>query len=170
MVLTDMEAACEAILFACGTKVSVKSISQALKCDEKTAKDAVKELLQKYENEKRGIKIIEIDNSFQMCTNENFFENIKRICEVPVKKSLTPTLLETLAVIAYKQPVTKADIESVRGVSAEHAVNKLVEYGLVMEKGRLDVAGKPILFGTTDEFLRHFGFKSVENLPEINDD
>ncbi|MDO5389326.1 MAG: SMC-Scp complex subunit ScpB, partial [Clostridia bacterium] len=78
---------------------------------------------------------------------------------------LSTTLLETLAIIAYKQPVTKGQIEDIRGVSADHAVNRLVEYGLVCERGRLDAPGKPILFGTTDEFLRYFGFSSIENLP-----
>ena len=121
-----------------------------------------------YEAEDRGVRIIELDNSFQMCTKPEAYEYLIRIAKQPKKYVLTDVLLETLSIIAYRQPVTKLEIEKIRGVKTDHAVNKLVEYELVQEVGRLDAPGRPILFGTTEEFLRHFGVTSLEELPNLN--
>lgn len=170
MKLIELEAAIESILFAAGEPVSVKSIADSLKQDTGTAKALVNNLMDKYSSEKRGIKIIQIGDSFQMCTNSNYFEYIKDLYSAPRKKQITPALLETLAIIAYKQPVTKSGIEDIRGVNADHAVNTLMKYNLVEEKGRLDAPGKPILLGTTDEFLRYFGFSSLDSLPSVDTD
>ena len=104
-----------------------------------------------------------------MCTNIEYFKNIKNIYDAPRKKRLTPSVLETLAIIAYKQPVTRGNIEEIRGVNSDRAVNKLIECNLVCEKGRLDAPGKPILFGTTDEFLKYFGFSNLDSLPAIEE-
>ena len=122
----------------------------------------------RYESEDRGVRIIELDNSFQMCTKPEAYEYLIRIAKQPKKYVLTDVLLETLSIIAYRQPVTKLEIEKIRGVKTDHAVNKLVEYELVQEVGRLDAPGRPILFGTTEEFLRHFGVTSLEELPNLN--
>ena len=165
MTIQELESVIEAILFASGEVVSVKNIAYATEQDENTVKTVISNLADKYTYENRGIRIIQVGDGFQMCTGAEHFDYIKKLYQAPVRKVLSTTLLETLAIIAYKQPVTKGQIEDIRGVSADHAVNRLVEYNLVEEVGRLDAPGKPILFGTTDEFLRYFGFSSIENLP-----
>ena len=121
-----------------------------------------------YQEEERGIQIIELENSFQLCTKKEYYDSLIRIAAQPKKPTLTDVMLETLSIIAYKQPVTKAEIEKIRGVKCDHAINKLVEYNLVQELGRLDAPGRPILFGTTEEFLRNFGVQSTEDLPTIS--
>ena len=126
--------------------------------------------MKQYEKEDRGIKIIELENAFQLCTKKEYYENLIKVAKAPKKQVLSDTLLETLAIIAYKQPITKMEIEKIRGVSSEHAVNRLVEYGLCKELGRLDAPGRPMLFGTTEEFLRVFGVQSIDELPVISED
>lgn len=167
MKLTELEAAVEAILFAAGDAVSLPGISLAIGQDTKTAKSIVYSVKDKLEKENRGIEIIEINDSFQMRTSSEYYGYIKTLFQNPMKKSLTQPLLETLAIIAYKQPCTRAQIEEIRGVDATHAVNKLAEYGLVCEKGRSDLPGRAILFGTTDEFLKYYGFTNIDVLPEL---
>lgn len=166
---SELESAIEAILFASGEPVKLKNIADAIEQDIKTTKSIIDNLKDKYCIEKRGLKIIQLDDSYQMCTNSDYFKYINKMFSAPSKKSLSVTLLETLAIIAYKQPITKAKIEEIRGVNADHAVNKLMEYSLITEKGRLDAPGKPILFGTTNEFLRYFGFNSISSLPVLED-
>ena len=124
--------------------------------------------MDRYENEDRGIHIIELDGAFQMCTKPDMYETIIKITHIPKKHILTDVLLETLSIIAYKQPITKLQIEAIRGVKSDHAVNRLVEYNLICEMGRMDAPGRPILFGTTEEFLRSFGLQSLEALPVMN--
>ena len=103
-----------------------------------------------------------------MCTKPKMYEYLIKIAKQPKKRVLTDVLLETLSIIAYKQPVTRTEIEKIRGVSCDHAVNKLVEYNLVKELGRLDAPGRPLLFGTTEEFLRSFGVSSIDDLPVLS--
>lgn len=122
----------------------------------------------KYNARDRGIKILELDGAFQLCTKQEYYEYLVEIALQPKKAVLTDVMLETLSIIAYKQPVTKQEIEKIRGVKCDHAINKLVEYNLVQELGRLDAPGRPILFGTTEEFLRNFGVQSTEDLPTIS--
>ena len=114
------------------------------------------------------MRIIELENSFQMCTKTDMYEYLIKVARQPRKYVLTDVQLETLSIIAYKQPVTKMEIEKIRGVSSDHAVNKLVEYHLVCELGRLDAPGRPLLFGTTEEFLRSFGVHSIDDLPVLS--
>ena len=109
-----------------------------------------------YNTAKRGIKIIELENSYRMCTNEQYYDYLVKLALQPKEASLSDVMLETLSIIAYKQPVTKLEIEKIRGVKCDHAINKLIEYNLIQEVGRLDAPGRPILFGTTEEFLRSF--------------
>lgn len=124
-------------------------------------------MMDRYQEEDRGIGIIELEDSFQMCTKKEMYEYLIRVAKQPKRYVLTDVVLETLSIIAYKQPITKIEIERIRGVKSDHAVNKLVEYNLVAEVGRLDTPGRPILFGTTEEFLRRFRVQSVDELPGI---
>mgnify|MGYP002588097153 CR=1 FL=1 len=163
-----LQAAIEAILFAMGGSVELKKLAQAIGHDEETTKKIIRQMMDRYEKEDRGIRIIELEASFQMCTKKEMYEYLIRVAKQPKKQVLTDVLLETLSIIAYKQPVTKADIEKIRGVKSDHAVNRLVEYDLVYEAGRLDAPGRPALFATTEEFLRRFGVGSTEQLPEMN--
>ncbi|MFV0519337.1 MAG: SMC-Scp complex subunit ScpB [Lachnospirales bacterium] len=160
--------AIEAILFAKGEAVSLSDISKGIEKDEKTTLDMCRELQKYYIDNNRGISLIEVEGKFQLCSNSEYFENIRKVVEIPKKHELTDTLLETLAIIAYKQPVTKIQIEEIRGVSASFAVNKLMEYGLVCEKGRLDLVGRPMLFGTTEDFLKFYGIKDLDSLPVLS--
>ena len=165
-----LQAAIEAILFAMGGSVELKKLAQAIGHDEETTKKVIRQMMDRYEKEDRGIRIIELEASFQMCTKKEMYEYLIRVAKQPKKQVLTDVLLETLSIIAYKQPITKAEVEKIRGVSSDHAVNKLVEYNLVCELGRLDAPGRPMLFGTTEEFLRSFGVESVDELPVLNED
>ena len=164
----EMQAAIEAILFTMGESVEAARIAQALECPEKKIHEVIGRMAEGYEQEMRGIRIIRLENSYQLCTKKEYYETLIRIARIPRKVVLTDVLLETLAIIAYKQPVTKLEIEKIRGVKSDHAVNKLVEYELVAEVGRKDAPGRPILFGTTENFLRHFGVDSVDDLPVID--
>lgn len=168
MEIKELEATIEAILFTMGEAVEVSRIATALEQDEDTVRRIIRSMMDNYENEDRGIQIIELDGSFQMCTKASLYEAIIKVAHVPKKHVLTDALLETLSIIAYKQPVTRQGIEAIRGVKCDHAVNRLIEYGLICELGRMDAPGKPILFGTTEDFLRNFGIKSLEDLPVMN--
>lgn len=162
------EAIVEAVLFTMGQSVELKQLAVAIDQDEKTTKLVVESLKSRYEREKRGMQIIELESSYQMCTRAEYYENLIRVASTPKKQVLTEVVLETLSIIAYKQPVTKMEIEKIRGVKSDHAVNRLVEYNLVYEVGRLDAPGRPALFATTEEFLRRFGVGSTEDLPTLN--
>ena len=168
MKLSELEAKIEAILFTMGEAVELERIAAATEQDEDTCRKVIRSMMDNYAAEDRGIQIIELDGAFQMCTKADMYEAIVRIAHVPKKHVLTDVLLETLSIIAYKQPVTKAEIEKIRGVKCDHAINKLLEYDLITELGRLDAPGRPLLFGTTEQFLRCFGVKSLEELPELN--
>ena len=163
----ELLGAVEAILFAMGESVSLSKISSAIGKDETEAKRLLEELKKQYQKKERGIQLIELEDSYQLCTKPELYDYLIQVAKQPKKHVLTNVLLETLAIVAYKQPVTKIEIEKIRGVKSDHAVNKLVEYDLVCEVGRLDAPGKPLLFGTTEEFLRRFGVQSVEELPSI---
>ena len=160
-----MEAAVEALLFAMGDAVEADAIAQVLEIEKNEVVNLIHDMMIRYEEEDRGVHIIELENAFQMCTKPECYEAIIRVATQPKKHVLTDVLLETLSIIAYKQPVTKLEIEKIRGVKSDHAVNRLVEYDLVCEVGRLDAPGRPILFGTTEEFLRSFGVQSLDDLP-----
>ncbi|MDO4273336.1 MAG: SMC-Scp complex subunit ScpB [Eubacteriales bacterium] len=168
MEIKKMEAAIEAILFAMGDSVDLSQIAKAIEQDTNTTEKLIHNLMDRCRGEERGIQIIELEQSYQMCTRKEYYEYLVRIAMQPKKPVLTDVMLETLSIIAYKQPVTKAEIEKIRGVKCDHAVNKLVEYNLVRELGRLDAPGRPILFGTTEEFLRSFGVQGLEELPVLD--
>ncbi len=161
----NWEAIIEAVLFTMGNSVELKALAAAIGQDEAAAREAVLRLMKRYDTGKRGMQILELENSYQMCTRSEYYENLICVAAAPKKQVLTEVVLETLSIIAYKQPVTKLEIEKVRGVKSDHAVNKLVEYNLVYEVGRLDAPGRPALFATTEEFLRRFGIGSTMSLP-----
>lgn len=162
------KAAIEAILFAMGESVEISRLADAIGEDVKSTGDILEEMAQEYEQENRGIGITRLDNAVQLCTKAEMYEYLIRIAKAPRKMVLTDTVIETLSIIAYKQPITRVEIERIRGVSCDHAINKLLEYDLIMELGRLDAPGRPLLFGTTEQFLRSFGVASLEELPELS--
>lgn len=170
MSIDKMYAVIEAVLFTMGESVEASKLAAAIEQDIPTTVKLIHNMMDRYEAEDRGVRIIELEDSFQMCTKAETYEYIIKVATQPKKQILTDVLLETLSIIAYKQPITRQEIEGIRGVSCDHAVNKLVEYGLVAEVGRLDAPGRPLLFGTTEDFLRSFGVKSVEDLPVISSD
>ncbi len=167
MEIKKIEGIIEAILFTMGESVEVSKIAKVIEHDVETTKRIIHNMMDRYQEENRGICIIELEDSFQMCTKKEMYEYLIRIAKQPKRHVLSDVVLETLSIIAYRQPITKIEIEKIRGVKSDHAVNKLVEYNLVAEVGRMDAPGRPILFGTTEEFLRRFSVQSVEELPQI---
>ena len=166
--MQNIEASIEAILFTIGESVSLNKIAKAIEAEVDVTKKTIKEMMVRYEEEDRGIRIIELEKSYQLCTKQEYYDCLRRLAVQPKQAVLTDVMLETLSIIAYKQPITKIEMEKIRGVKCDHAVNKLVEYNLVQELGRLDAPGRPILFGTTEEFLRSFGVHSKKDLPAFN--
>lgn len=164
----EEKAVLEAILFTMGESVETERLAAVIEEDKNTTRQLLLEMKEEYDQKKGGVTLIELENSFQMCTRAEMYEYLIKIAKTPRKYVLTDTLLETLSIIAYKQPITRAEIEKIRGVSCDHAVNRLVEFGLIAEVGRMDAPGRPLLFGTTEEFLRSFGVKSLEELPELS--
>ena len=168
MELKQTKGEIEAILFAMGEAVELSRIAKAIQQDNATTRKIVRDMMLDYQKEDWGIHIIELEDSFQLCTKREYYDSLIRIAAQPKKPTLTDVMLETLSIIAYKQPVTKAEIEKIRGVKCDHAINKLMDYDLVRELGRLDAPGRPILLGTTEEFLRCFGVQGLEDLPEMD--
>ena len=164
----EEKAILEAILFTMGESVEIERLAAVIEEDKNTTRQLLMEMKEEYDQKSGGITLIELEDSFQMCTRAEMYEYLIKIAKTPRKYVLTDTLLETLSIIAYKQPITRAEIEKIRGVSCDHAVNRLVEFGLIAEVGRMDAPGRPLLFGTTEEFLRSFGVKSLEALPELS--
>ena len=159
----------EAVLFAMGDSVGLSSLSHVLEMPEKEIRGVIARMNDKYKRADRGIYIAELEDAVQLCTKPGLYEYLIKVAKAPRKYVLTDTLLETLSIIAYKQPVTRLDIERIRGVNSDHAVNRLIELELVTELGRMDAPGRPLLFGTTEQFLRSFGVKSLEELPKLNE-
>ena len=157
----EAEAAIEAVLFAMGDSVELGRIAKTIGHDTETTRRILNHMMEKYNTKDRGIHIVELENAYQMCTKQEYYDYLVNIAMQPKKAVLTDVMMETLSIIAYKQPVTKQEIDKIRGVKSDHAVNKLVEYNLVQELGRLDAPGRPIVFGTTEEFLRNFHRQSA---------
>ncbi|MCM1287086.1 MAG: SMC-Scp complex subunit ScpB [Clostridium sp.] len=166
----NMAAAIEAILFSVGDAVSVKELAKVLEAEENEVSAVIEHMAVEYEEEKRGIKLIKLEDAYQLCTKQEYYDYLIKLVNMPKKHALTDALMETLSIVAYKQPITRQEIEAIRGVSCVHAINKLVEYKLIGEVGRLDAVGRPILFGTTEDFMRSFGVTSLDELPIITPD
>ena len=163
-------AAIEGILFSMGTSVTRRQLMEAVDATDQEFEELIDQLEKEYSKERRGIRLLKLDDSYQLCTKTEYYGSLIRIVNHPKKPRLTDVMLETLSIIAYKQPVTKQEIEAIRGVKCDHAINKLLEYQLIREAGRLDAIGRPILFRTTEEFLRVFGVQSIDELPVISED
>lgn len=169
--IPDPEGALEAILFSMGDSVSISRLAAVIGRNEEETANILHEMQAVYDADaKRGITLTFLEDHVQMCSKSEMFEHIVKIAKAPKNYALTDVTLETLSIIAYKQPVTRLEIEKIRGVSCDHAVNKLLELNLIQELGRLDAPGKPILFGTTEQFLRSFGVKSLDELPDVSPD
>ncbi len=169
MEIQKIEGIIEAVLFAAGDAVSVDKLCEITRIDRPTLLSIITRLSDSYSYNKRGIKIVKVGDKYQMATRGEFFEYVQKIAE-PIKRNpLSRATLEVLAVIAYKQPVTRATIERIRGVNSDNSVSRLLELGLIEETGRLDAPGRPVLFGTTDEFLRCFAIDSISDLPSIDE-
>ena len=164
----SLEGAIEAILFSVGDSVEIAKLSEVLETDKKKIREILTRMQEKYESEERGIRIMLLEDAVQLCTKPEYYQQLIKVVQKQKAYTLTDTVMETLSIIAYKQPVTKAEMEKIRGVSCDHAVNRLLEFGLIRELGRLNAPGRPLLFGTTEEFLRIFGVSSTDNLPVLN--
>lgn len=162
-----IKAAFESMMFVWGQPLDVKAAAEIFNINWKDAYEYFKELQEEYEQEGRGIRIREVNKSFQFVTAEENIEYIERLC-TPVKhKRLSQSALEVLAIVAYKQPVTKGEIEAVRGIKCDRVIEGLQKKDLVAEVGRSTAIGRPILYGTTDTFLKYFGFENLKELPDI---
>ena len=170
MKKTELESSLEALLFYAGDIIPQKRLSEICDADAFSIHMAINHLNEIYQATNSGIEVIEVDDGYQMCTAAKHLQVIQLYRQKPVKNILTQALIETLAIVAYSQPITRTQIEDIRGVRCEHVISKLLEYGLIEEVGRLSVIGRPILFGTTNEFLRHFGFRNLEEMPKIKED
>ena len=160
-------AAIEAILFASGASVEASRIAAALEISEKKAIEYAEKLIEEYKAADRGITILRLDNSFQMISNKEYAPQIRTVMDLRRNTPLSQAALEVLAVVAYNQPVTKAFVEQVRGVDCSGVIGSLTSKDLIEEKGRLELPGRPLLYGTTENFLRCFNISDLENLPPL---
>ena len=157
----------EAILFVSGEAVSVKDLARALQTGEKEIRDAVNSLRDEYDYGQRGFLLKRFSDKIQLATRPLYAGDVIRLLQPVQQQSLSQAAMETLAVVAYKQPVTRAEVEQIRGVKCDYSLQSLINKGLVREAGRKDTIGRPILFCTTDEFLSHFGLEGLEALPPM---
>ncbi len=170
MELDKRMAAVETILFAMGDSVEIATIAEALEITQEEAREAVKALEERCAAPESGLLINWFEDAVQLSSKPEYYEYLIRIAKAPKKQVLTDTLMETLSIIAFKQPVTRAEVENIRGVNSDFAISKLVSYDLVQEMGRKDAPGRPLLFGTTEQFLRSFGISSLTELPDLGTD
>lgn len=157
----------EAILFAAGREVTKNELVLALEISEDDLEKIISSMQEEYKTENRGIEIIKLNDSYQLCTKKDLYQYIYPVLDKRSKPNLSGAALETLAIIAYNPRITRAEIEDIRGVSADACVYKLLEYGLIEEAGKLDLPGKPMSYKTTNEFLKMFGYSSLDDLPEL---
>lgn len=167
MAVENISAAIEAILFSNGASVETSRLAKALEITEKKVDECISELIKDYSSEKRGITIIKLDNSYQMVSCKEYALQIRTVMDLRRNTPLSQAALEVLAVVAYNQPVTKAFVEQVRGVDCSGVIGSLTAKGLVEEKGRLELPGRPLLYGTTENFLRCFNISSIDELPPL---
>lgn len=158
----------ESLLYVTGEPLQLKDISIILELDEKVVTEILNEMVNDYEGKDRGISLISINGAYQFVTKHENSDYIQKLLKKNRRQSLSQASIESLAIIAYKQPITRIDIDEIRGVKSESALQKLSEKGLIKDIGRLEVPGRPILYGTTDEFLRQFGLKTLKELPSLD--
>lgn len=167
MEIEKIKAVIEAILFAAGRQVNIKELMISLEIPKDDLENIIVSMQEDYKNQNRGIEIIKIEDGYQLCTKRELYEYIYPILDKRSKPNLSNAALETLAIIAYNPRITRAEIESIRGVSADACIYKLLEYGLIQEAGKADLPGKPMTYITTNEFLKMFGYTSLNDLPEL---
>ena len=167
MEIEKIKSIIEAILFAAGRQVSIKELMISLEMPKEDLENIIISMQEDYKAEKRGIEIIKVEDSYQLCTKKEIYEYIYPILDKRSKPNLSNASLETLAIIAYNPKITRAEIESIRGVSADACIYKLLEYGLIQESGKADLPGKPMTYVTSNEFLKMFGYTSLNDLPEL---
>lgn len=167
MEINQKKSIIEAILFAAGRPVTKNELILALEISAEDIDSIIKSMQEEYKKEDRGIELISIENSYQLCTKKELYEYIYPILDKRSKPNLSNAALETLSIIAYNPKITRAEIEAIRGVSADACVYKLLEYGLIEEAGKIDLPGKPMSYKTTGDFLRMFGYNSLDDLPEL---
>ena len=171
MDIVNWKSILEALLFAAGDEgLSLEQISSVLEVTEEEAKDALYDLKELYQNEDRGICVVELAGVYQLATKKVHAPYLKKLVETPSAHTLSQASLETLAIIAYKKPITRIEIEAIRGVKTERPLQTLMAKALIQETGRAEGAGRPYLYGTTKEFLDYFGLKSLDELPALQDD
>lgn len=166
--MINLKYAIEGILFAAGEPVKAAKLAVVLDTDINAVKAAVSELKEEYDRDKRGFNIIDILDGYQICSRPEYYAYIQEILGEQRNQPLSNAAMEALAIIAYKQPITRGQIERIRGVNSDGCINRLYERGLIDEAGRLDAPGRPILYKTTDTFLRCFGLTSPQDLPPVN--
>lgn len=157
----------EAILFVAGEAVTVKELARALQAEEKAVKAELNAIRDEYDYDQRGFLLKRFGDKVQLATRPLYAQDVLRLLQPVQQQNLSQAAMETLAVVAYKQPVTRAEVEQVRGVKCDYSLQSLINKGLIKETGRKDTIGRPILFGTTDEFLSHFGLEGLEYLPPL---
>lgn len=158
----------EAVLFTMGDSVEISRLAEVIEETPKTTRTLLTEMAEEYKVQERGLALLFLENAVQLSTTPEMTEYLIKIAAAPRKYTLSDAAMETLSIVAYKQPVTRLDVEKIRGVKCEHAINRLMDLDLIREVGRLDAPGRPILFGTTEQFLRSFGVSSIEDLPRLS--
>lgn len=169
MDIREIKSIIESLLFTWGDPLNIKDISKILDVSEREIKLIIKDMIDEFNYNRRGIEIIKVENSYQLSTRPEHYEWIRKLNPLNDKKNLSTAALETLSIVAYKQPVIKSDIEYLRGVKSDRVIQTLIERNLIAEVGRLEKTGRPIIYGTTDEFLRAFGLQDLEELPYIEE-
>ena len=167
MEIDKLKAIIEAMLFACGRPVEVKEFMANLELSAEDVENILQNMKLEFEAKSRGIEIIKVDNAYQLCTKKEYYEYVYPLLDNRAKPTLSNAAMETLAIIAYNHKITRAEIESIRGVNSDGTIYKLLEYNLIEEAGRLDLPGRPTTYKTTPEFLKMFGISSLEELPEL---
>lgn len=168
--MNDIKEIIKALLFAWGDPLDIKTISDICEVDIDEIERAIEDLRSEMDSSNDGLKIIRMNSSYQLISRDIYFDYVKKLLSEKPKNNLSNASIETLSIIAYKQPVTKMQIEKIRSVKSDGPVNTLLDRGLIEEVGRLDTPGKPILYGTSDIFLRSFGIEDLSELPDINMD
>ena len=167
MEIDKIQSIIESILFATGRVVEIKELEIALEMPKEELQQIIENMQEKYKTENRGIELIKVNEGFQLCSKKENYEYIYQIIDKRNKPKLSNAALETLSIIAYNPKITRAEIEAIRGVNVDATMYKLLEYGLIQEAGKLDLPGRPMSYQTTEEFLRMFGYSSLDELPEL---
>ena len=167
MELEKIESIIESMLFAAGRMVSIEEMELALEISKEDIEKIIEKMQEEYKDAKRGIELIKLNNGYQLCSKKENYDYIYQIIDKRNKPKLSNAALETLSIIAYNPKISRAEIEAIRGVSVDATIYKLLEYGLIEEAGKLDLPGKPMSYKTSDEFLKMFGYSSLDELPEL---